>query len=151
VLALLLLVAGDTAVMAQHGQGDKLRHHLRHHLVTEPRDRYMRWDRRVGENRVDPGTEISDQLEVRQRCQLTWWRLPHQRGLNVGQIAKIGRDPDIEFGHLGLQGLRPRHRIVETAGKQQSAGHSYPPMLKAIDFRHIRRLHAIALRIIFAQ
>ena len=120
-LALRLLEGGEVAVVAQHRQQHVLRHHPVHLRIDEAHDRDRRRQGRVLEDVVDAGADIHDQLEIRVFPHLAGRRLPHQRAFDLGRVAGLGPDAEVEARHRPPQAVAPVLRIVELAVEQHGA------------------------------
>jgi hypothetical protein len=113
--------------MVEHVEHDVLDHTAGEVGIDEPDQRHV-GQSRIADQGVDAGADRYDQLEIRQLPQQPGRRLPHQRGVDAGDIAEIGRHANVEFRiegkNLSRKLLRPR-----AAGNQKCHMVPDPPGL----------------------
>ncbi len=96
----------------QHLRQHVFAHRRDHMRVDEAHDRHPARQRGIVEQMVDPGAERDDELEVGQRREQPVRRLPHHGDLDLGGVADLGMDAEIEIGQVAPELLLPALRIA---------------------------------------
>ena len=108
----------ELAMVLEHQGEHELAHHAGERGVDQPAQRQVRQGL-VGQHGIDTGAQGQDQPQVRQRGQQSRRRPPDQRRVDLGQVARIRPDPNVEVGRVAQQGLAPGLRVLVRTVEQQ--------------------------------